>query len=390
MAEEEREFNISPKIEQLQKKLDKDPDSKIFLLLAEEYRKSGMQEEAIAVCQEGLEKHPNYTSARVVLGRAYMELKKMLEAQAEFEEVISKIPDNLVANKFLGDLYFMQGNLNSALERYQVVIRLDPSNEEVASKIKNVSEKLEQQIPIAVRPEKIIDELPSPLFEEDEHAEEPSEEKPEEDEHAEELSEEKIEEYNKHIEELSEEKPEEYDEHLEELTEQEEETPSQITLDLTEEENSIPISEEIPDEPQPQPPQPAPPLQEESPILPPATEEPSALPSEPEIPAIDEEKNELTTATIAELYAKQGLFDKAIKLYNELLEANPDNMELKFRYDQLLDRKKQEETRQKETKGIPPIMDEGEEAIRKKKIDMLNKWLETLKKKRPPQSDSDV
>lgn len=357
MAEEEREFNISPKIEQLQKKLDKDPDSKIFLLLAEEYRKSGMQEEAIAVCQEGLKKHPNYTSARVVLGRAYMELKKMLEAQAEFEEVISKIPDNLVANKFLGDIYFMQGNLNSALERYQVVIRLDPSNEEVASKIKNVSEKLEQQIPIAVRPEKIIDEPPSPPSEEDEHAEELPEEKSED------------------------------DEHIEELPEEGEEEPSKMMLDLTEQENSIPIPEAGPDEPQPQP---APPLQEESSILPPATEEPSALPSEPEIPAIDEEKNELTTATIAELYAKQGLFDKAIKLYIELLEANPDNMELKFRYDQLLDRKKQEETRQEETKGIPPIMDEGEEAIREKKIEMLNKWLETLKKKRPPQPDSDV
>ncbi|MFB0518943.1 MAG: tetratricopeptide repeat protein [Acidobacteriota bacterium] len=388
MAEEEREFNISPKIEQLQKKLDKDPDSKVFLLLAEEYRKSGMQEEAIAVCQEGLKKHPNYTSARVVLGRAYMELKKMLEAQAEFEEVISKIPDNLIANKFLGDIYFMQGNFNSALERYQVVIRLDPSNEEVASKIKNVSEKLVQQIPIAVPSEETPDELPSPPSEEAELTDTPSEERPEEDEQEEELSEEKPED-DERLAEPFEKRPEE-NEYKEALTEEGEEKPSQMMLDLTKQENSIPVPESRPDEPQLQPPQPAPPLKEESFILPPATEEPSALPSEPEIPAIDEEKNELTTATIAELYAKQGLFDKAIKLYNELLEANPDNMELKFRYDQLLDRKKQEETRQEETKGIPPIMDEGEEAIRKKKIEMLNKWLETLKKKRPPQSDSDV
>lgn len=367
--EEEKEFNISPKIEQLQKKLDKDPDSKIFLLLAEEYRKSGMQEEAIAVCQEGLKKHPNYTSARVVLGRAYMELKKMLEAQAEFEEVISKTPDNLMANKFLGDLHFMQGNLNSALERYQVVIRLAPSNEEVASKIKNISEKLYQQTPIPVRPDEITDEPPSPPSEKDEHPEELTEEKPENDER---------------LAEPFEERPKE-NEYKEELIE--EEKPSKMMLDLTEQENSIPIPEARPDEP---PPQPTLPLQEESSILPPATEESPALPSEPEIPAIDEEKNELTTATIAELYAKQGLFDKAIKLYNELLEANPDNMELKFRYDQILDRKKQEETRQEETKETPPIMDEGKEAIRKQKIEMLNKWLETLKKKKPPQPNSDV
>jgi len=363
MAEEEKEFNISPKIEELQKKLDKDPDSKIFLPLAEEYRKSGMPEEAIAICQEGLKKQPNYMSARVVLGRAYMELKKMIEAQAEFEEVISKIPDNLMANKYLGDIYFMQGNLKNAVERYQMVIRLDPSNEEVASKIKDISEKLDQQIPIPVSPEEVPGEPPSPPSEEEEQTEALPEERPKEEEHQEEPSEKKPE---------------------------EEEKPSHMTIDLTEEESSVPIPEERPEEPQPQPLQPPLPLQEESSFHPPAAEESTPIPSEPKLPAIDEEKSELTTATIAELYAKQGLFDKALKLYNQLLEANPGNMELKFRYDQLLDRKKEEETKKKEAKEIPSAMKKEEEAIRRKKIETLNKWLEALKKKRPPHPNPDV
>ncbi len=344
MAEDTREFNISPRIEELQKKLDKDPDSKIFLPLAEEYRKSGMLEEAITICQEGLEKHPNYVSARVVLGRAYMDLKRTIEAQAEFEEVISKIPDNLKANKYLGDIYFMQGNLKSASERYQTVARLDPYNKEVASKVKEILEKLGQRNAIDVPPAEAADE-PQTTSEE-EQPEEPAEER--------------------------------------------EEKPPQMVIDLTEEESSLPISEERPEEPPPQAPQPIPPLPEERPPPSPPLEEPSTAPSEPELPAIEEEGDELATATIAELYAKQGLFDKAIKVYERLFEANPDNRELKFRYEQLLDLKKKEETSKEETTRAPFFMEKGEEGTKRRKIESLNKWLETLKKKRPPQQHPDV
>jgi len=343
MAEDTREFNISPRIEELQKKLDRDPDSNIFLPLAEEYRKSGMLEEAITICQEGLTKHPNYVSARVVLGRAYMDLKRMIEAQAEFEEVISKIPDNLTANKYLGDIYFLQGNLKSALERYQTVASVAPYNKEVASKVKDILEKLDQQTVIDVPPAELPGETQATS--EEEQPEEPTEER--------------------------------------------EEKPPEMLIDLTEEESSLPISEEKPEEPPSQAPQPIPPLPEES-SPPPPLEEPPAAPSEPELPATEEEEDELATATIAELYAKQGLFDKAIKVYEQLFEANPDNRELKFRYEQLLDLKKREEARKEEKTTAPSFMEKGEEDTKRRKIESLNKWLETLNKKRPPQQDTDV
>lgn len=343
MAEDEKQFNISPKIEELQSKLDKDPDSKIFLPLAEEYRKSGMLEEAIAICQDGLKKHPNYVSARVVLGRAYMELKRTIEAQAEFEEVISKIPDNLMANKHLGDIYFMQGNLKSALERYQAVLRLDPHNEEVVSKVKKLSEQLDQRPPISVPPEEVPGEPQTSS--KDEQTEEPTEEPAEE----------------------------------------REEEHAQMVIDLTEEEGSLPTPKERPEEPQPQIDQPTPPLHEES--SPPPAEESPAPPPEPELPVIEEERDEMVTETMAELFAKQGLLDKAIKVYERLLESNPDNMELKFRYEQLLDHKREEETGKEEKEEARLVTEEGEEAA---KLEILKKWLETLKKKIPPNNKPDV
>jgi tetratricopeptide (TPR) repeat protein len=46
----------------------------------------------------------------------------------------------------------------------------------------------------------------------------------------------------------------------------------------------------------------------------------------------------LATATLAELYIEQGFFERAEEVYKELLEADPDNSELKRRYDNLQQR----------------------------------------------------
>ena len=69
------------RIEDLEKRLVADPNSKIFVQLAEEYRKAGLQEDAIVTCRDGLEKHPNYFSARFALGRALLESNALERAQ---------------------------------------------------------------------------------------------------------------------------------------------------------------------------------------------------------------------------------------------------------------------------------------------------------------------
>ena len=62
----------NPRIEELRKRLEKEPASRLFAQLAEELRKEGELAEAIRVCREGLQKHPNYPSARMTLGRALL------------------------------------------------------------------------------------------------------------------------------------------------------------------------------------------------------------------------------------------------------------------------------------------------------------------------------
>ncbi|MFN3476328.1 MAG: tetratricopeptide repeat protein, partial [Candidatus Methylomirabilales bacterium] len=87
----------TPEIERHQAKLAKDPTSRAFAQLADAYRKEGLLDEAISICLKGLEQHPNYPSAHVVLGRAYLEKGALQEAEAEFLKVIELTPgDNVV------------------------------------------------------------------------------------------------------------------------------------------------------------------------------------------------------------------------------------------------------------------------------------------------------
>ena len=117
-------------IDKLRLRVEKDPHSRLFLPLAEEYRKSGMLDEAISVILRGLEHQPGYTSARVALGRIYLEKNMINEAKGEFEAVVNAIPDNLFAHRKLADIYREQGEFEKASAEYKSVIKLNPLDED--------------------------------------------------------------------------------------------------------------------------------------------------------------------------------------------------------------------------------------------------------------------
>jgi hypothetical protein len=94
---------VSTRLDDLRKRLEKDPGSRLFAQLAEELRKEGQLEEAITVCRIGLQKHPNYPSARITLGRALMDSGDPAAARAELETVVQGAPDNILARKLLDE-----------------------------------------------------------------------------------------------------------------------------------------------------------------------------------------------------------------------------------------------------------------------------------------------
>jgi predicted Zn-dependent protease len=94
----------SPRIEELRRRIQKDPASIAFAQLAEEHRRAGQLDEAVRVCRAGLAQHPAYLSARITLGRALLEMGRYDEAASEFEYVLKAAPDNLTAVRELADI----------------------------------------------------------------------------------------------------------------------------------------------------------------------------------------------------------------------------------------------------------------------------------------------
>jgi tetratricopeptide (TPR) repeat protein len=95
----------SARIDELKRRVQLDPASIAFAALAEEYRRRGEYEEAITVCEAGLQRHPAYLSARVTLGRALLELGRLDEAREQLEQVLKAAPENLAAIRALADIH---------------------------------------------------------------------------------------------------------------------------------------------------------------------------------------------------------------------------------------------------------------------------------------------
>ncbi|HUF25108.1 MAG TPA: tetratricopeptide repeat protein [Vicinamibacterales bacterium] len=103
------------RIEDLERRVRQDPSSIAFGALAEEYRRAGRLDEAVAACRAGLARHPSYLSARVTLGRALQEIGDANQARAEFTHVLSLAPDNLAAIRGLAELHGDDGDAGAPL-----------------------------------------------------------------------------------------------------------------------------------------------------------------------------------------------------------------------------------------------------------------------------------
>lgn len=157
---------MSPKYD---KNLDKylreyqdNPRSRVFAPLAEAYRKSGLIDEAIDICKEGLEYHPNFISGMVALARAYFDKGLYSATIKELEKVVTDVPDNYLAQKLLAQSYSMIGDANNSLKSYKTVLFLNPHDEDAKKIIQEMEGKINKE------PEYKEDEYeipPMPTFE---------------------------------------------------------------------------------------------------------------------------------------------------------------------------------------------------------------------------------
>ncbi len=108
----------SSRIEELRRRVQLDPASIAFAALAEEYRRAGRYEEAVATCEAGLQRHPAYMSARVTLGRALLEMERFEDARGQLEQVLRLAPENLAAIRGLAEIHQRRGPAPESAESY--------------------------------------------------------------------------------------------------------------------------------------------------------------------------------------------------------------------------------------------------------------------------------
>jgi hypothetical protein len=128
----------NPKVEELRRRLEKDPSPRAYGQLAEELRKLGDHAEAIRVCREGVEKSPAYPTLRLTLGRALLESGDLQGARTELEKVLQAAPDNILAERFLGECLEALGDRAGARAQYLKALALAPGDAQLVARLRTL------------------------------------------------------------------------------------------------------------------------------------------------------------------------------------------------------------------------------------------------------------
>lgn len=125
--------------QKLETRLQNNPKSLLFARLADHYLKTGQFDKAISICHEGIKNHPAYVTGHFILGKAYMMKGDHEKAEAEFKKVLSHDMQYIAAHKHLGDLMIRMGWENKAVSHYKDILSIDPLNESARQMLETIS-----------------------------------------------------------------------------------------------------------------------------------------------------------------------------------------------------------------------------------------------------------
>jgi len=88
-------------IQKLEDKIRSNPLTPEFVKLANYYLINGSITEAIDLLQAGLKFYPHYTTAQLLLGKAYLSNRYFIDAKKLFEKLLTENPEMAIAQKYL-------------------------------------------------------------------------------------------------------------------------------------------------------------------------------------------------------------------------------------------------------------------------------------------------
>lgn len=148
------------RLDELKRKFDENP-RRYFAPLANEYRKADDAERAIELCRTYLPQQPTHMSGYIVYGQALYDAGRTDEAAAVFQQALTLDPENIIAQRYLGDIARAKGDRGAAIRWYGKVLELDPRNEDITGLIADLAspdeprryDGPERRVPPTIRPE---------------------------------------------------------------------------------------------------------------------------------------------------------------------------------------------------------------------------------------------
>lgn len=132
-------------IEKLEARYRENPKGRNFAPLADAYRKAGLIDNAIDLCQAGLALHPDYVSGHIVHGRCLVDKKDDAGAEAVFRKVLDLDPENILSLKVLAEIAERTNHYDQAIEWLNRLLLADPMNGEAAEGLSRVRGKVSTQ-----------------------------------------------------------------------------------------------------------------------------------------------------------------------------------------------------------------------------------------------------
>jgi hypothetical protein len=135
----------SSEIEKLERRYNENPEGRFFAPLADAYRKAGQVNRALELVRAGLQRHPDYLSAHIVLGRCLLDSDKDEEAAATFRGVLELDSENIIALKSLAEIAERAGRLPEARDWLHKLLVVDSMNTEAEADLKRIEEAVGRQ-----------------------------------------------------------------------------------------------------------------------------------------------------------------------------------------------------------------------------------------------------
>lgn len=132
-------------IEKLERRYAENPKGRNFAPLADAYRKAGQLDQAIELCKNGLERHPDYISAYIVYGRCLVDKKDDTGADEVFHKVLSLDPENIIGLRVLGEIAERNSRFDQAVEWLTHLLNADPMNGDAAEALARMKAKAAAQ-----------------------------------------------------------------------------------------------------------------------------------------------------------------------------------------------------------------------------------------------------